>query len=434
MSVYERLVEKEEKLSVIGLGYVGMPIAVAFSEKINVIGFDVNEKKIELYKAGIDPTNEVGNEKISACGVYFTCDEKKLAEAKFHIVAVPTPVKNDKTPDLSPVEGASEILGRNLTKGSVVVFESTVYPGVTEDICVPILEKYSGLKCGTDFKIGYSPERINPGDKVHRLETIKKIVSGMDEQTLEEVANVYSLVVKAGVHKAPSIKVAEAAKVIENSQRDINIAFMNELSIIFNKMGIDTQEVLEAAGTKWNFLKFYPGLVGGHCIGVDPYYLTYKAEQIGYHSQVILAGRRINDDMGKYVAENIVKSLIRAEKNVKGARVAILGFTFKENCPDTRNTKVYDIVKELEEYGIDPIISDPHADKEEAKKLYGVHFAREDEIKDMDCVVLAVAHSEFSKLERKTLDAMFRDGKRVLLDLKGILDKSEYPDYVYWRL
>ena len=316
MSLYERLVNKEERLSLVGLGYVGMPIAVAFSRKIDVVGFDLNAAKIELYKSGVDPTNEVGNEAIKNCKVEFTADETKLREAKFHIVAVPTPVNDDHTPDLTPVEGASRILGRNLQKGSIVVFESTVYPGVTEDVCVPILEAESGLKCGVDFKIGYSPERINPGDKVHRLETIKKIVSGMDAETLDEVANVYELVVEAGVHRAESIKVAEAAKVIENSQRDINIAFMNELSIIFNKMGIDTKSVLEAAGTKWNFLKFQPGLVGGHCIGVDPYYLTYKAEQLGYHSQIILSGRRINDDLGKYCAENLVKQLIKADKPV----------------------------------------------------------------------------------------------------------------------
>ena len=316
-SLYKKLLNKEEKLSLVGLGYVGMPIAVAFAKKIDVVGFDLNAKKIELYKNGIDPTNEVGDEAIKATAVDFTADETKLREAKFHIVAVPTPVNDDHTPDLTPVEGASEILGRNLTKGSVVVFESTVYPGVTEDVCIPILERESGLKCGVDFKIGYSPERINPGDKVHRLETIKKIVSGMDEESLDVIAKVYELVVEAGVHRAESIKVAEAAKVIENSQRDINIAFMNELSIIFNKMGIDTKSVLEAAGTKWNFLKFYPGLVGGHCIGVDPYYLTYKAEMMGYHSQIILSGRRINDDMGKYVAENVVKKLIAADKPVK---------------------------------------------------------------------------------------------------------------------
>ena len=315
-----------------------MPIAVAFSKKVKVVGFDLNAKKIELYKNGVDPTNEVGDDAIKSCTVDFTSDETKLREAKFHIVAVPTPVNDDHTPDLTPVEGASEILGRNLTKGSVVVFESTVYPGVTEEVCVPILERESGLKCGVDFKIGYSPERINPGDKVHRLETIKKIVSGMDEETLDTVAKVYELVVEAGVHRAESIKVAEAAKVIENSQRDINIAFMNELSIIFNKMGIDTKSVLEAAGTKWNFLKFYPGLVGGHCIGVDPYYLTYKAEELGYHSQIILSGRRINDDMGKYVAENTVKNLIKADASIKNAKIAILALHLRKIAP-TRETQ-----------------------------------------------------------------------------------------------
>ncbi|MDE6994997.1 MAG: nucleotide sugar dehydrogenase, partial [Lachnospiraceae bacterium] len=348
MSLYEKIVKGEEKLSLIGLGYVGMPIAVAFARKIKVIGFDLNEKKIQMYKDGIDPTNEVGDEVIKGTTVEFTADAQKLREAKFHIVAVPTPVNRDHTPDLTPVEGASRILGQNLTKGSVVVFESTVYPGVTEEICVPILEKESGLTCGVDFRIGYSPERINPGDKVHRLETITKIVSGMDEETLDTVAKVYELVVEAGVYRAESIKVAEAAKVIENSQRDINIAFMNELSMIFHKMGIDTKAVLEAAGTKWNFLKFMPGLVGGHCIGVDPYYLTYKAEELGYHSKIILSGRRINDDMGKYVAESLVKSLIKVSIPVRHARVAILGFTFKENCPDTRNTKVIDIYKDID--------------------------------------------------------------------------------------
>ncbi len=436
MKLYEKLVNGEEKLSLVGLGYVGMPIAVAFAKKIKVIGYDVNEKKIELYKSGIDPTNEVGNDQIKQTTVEFTADETKLREAKFHIVAVPTPVNDDHTPDLTPVEGASRILGRNLTKGSIVVFESTVYPGVTEDVCVPILEKESGLTCGVDFKIGYSPERINPGDKVHRLETIKKIVSGMDDETLDEVAKVYELVVDAGVHRASCIKVAEAAKVIENSQRDINIAFMNELSIIFNKMGIDTKSVLEAAGTKWNFLKFYPGLVGGHCIGVDPYYLTYKAEMLGYHSQVILAGRRINDDMGKYVAENCVKHLIEAEKAVKNANVAILGFTFKENCPDTRNSKVFDIVKELREYGIEPVIADPTADAEEAKHLYGVEFTDVEHVKNMDAVIVAVAHDCFAKLSMSEMDKFFADGKKVLLDIKGILDRKDYEKagYCYWRL
>ena len=437
MSLYEKIKNNEERLSLVGLGYVGMPIAVAFAKRgVNVIGFDLNAKKIELYKSGIDPTNEVGNDEIKNSTVEFTADETKLREAKFHIVAVPTPVNDDHTPDLTPVIGASEIVGRNLTKGSIVVFESTVYPGVTEDVCLPILERESGMKCGVDFKIGYSPERINPGDKVHRLENIKKIVSGMDEETLENVAKVYEIVVDAGVHRAPSIKVAEAAKVIENSQRDINIAFMNELSIIFNKMGIDTKSVLEAAGTKWNFLKFYPGLVGGHCIGVDPYYLTYKAEMIGYHSQVILAGRRINDDMGKYVAENCVKHLIAADKAVANARVAILGFTFKENCPDTRNTKIIDIVNELGEYGITPMVADPAADAAEAKRLYGIEFADMSEIKNMDAVVLAVAHESFSHLTMKDIDAFFGNGKKVHLDIKGILDRKEYEDngYLYWRL
>ncbi|MBQ8326231.1 MAG: nucleotide sugar dehydrogenase [Lachnospiraceae bacterium] len=438
MSLYEKLVNGEEKLSLVGLGYVGMPIAVAFSKKVKVVGFDLNEKKIGLYKQGIDPTKEVGNEAIKACTVDFTCDEARLREAKFHIVAVPTPVNPDHTPDLSPVEGASTILGRNLVKGSIVVFESTVYPGVTEEVCVPILERESGLKCGVDFKVGYSPERINPGDKVHRLETIVKIVSGMDEETLDTVAKVYELVVDAGVHRAESIKVAEAAKVIENSQRDINIAFMNELSIIFNKMGIDTKAVLEAAGTKWNFLKFFPGLVGGHCIGVDPYYLTYKAEQIGYHSQIILSGRRINDDMGRYVAESLVKNLIKAGNSVADARVGILGFTFKENCPDTRNTKIIDIVNELREYGIEPVISDPTADRDEAKHEYDIEFVDMSEMKDMDAVVLAVAHDEFSSLTEPDIGAMFNpaNDKKVFLDIKGMKSRKEFEEkgYLYWRL
>lgn len=437
MTLYEKLIAKQEKLSLIGLGYVGMPIAIEFAKRgVDVIGFDVNKAKIETYKSGFDPTHEVGDDVIRGTTVEFTADETMLRKAKFHIVAVPTPVNDDHTPDLTPVEGASRTLGRNLTKGSIVVFESTVYPGVTEDICVPILEKESGLKCGVDFKIGYSPERINPGDKVHRLNTITKIVSGMDEEALDTIAKVYEIVVDAGVHRAESIKVAEAAKVIENSQRDINIAFMNELSIIFNKMGIDTKAVLEAAGTKWNFLKFYPGLVGGHCIGVDPYYLTYKAEMLGYHSQIILSGRRINDDMGKYVAENCVKNLIKAEKHVKGAKVAVLGFTFKENCPDTRNSKVYDIVKELREYGIEPVIADPVADAAEARTLYGVQFCGLDDIKDMDAVILAVAHKELAAMTMQQIDAMFGDGQKVLLDIKGLLDRKAYEKagYRYWRL
>lgn len=434
---FEEIKNNKESLSLVGLGYVGMPIAVEFANRgVNVIGFDLNVAKIETYKKGIDPTNEVGDEMIKNTTVEFTANEEDLRRAKFHIVAVPTPVNDDHTPDLTPVEGASRILGRNLTKGSIVVFESTVYPGVTEDVCLPILEKESGLKCGVDFKIGYSPERINPGDKVHRLNTITKIVSGMDEETLDTIAKVYEIVVDAGVHRAESIKVAEAAKVIENSQRDINIAFMNELSIIFNKMGIDTQSVLKAAGTKWNFLNFYPGLVGGHCIGVDPYYLTYKAEELGYHSQIILSGRRINDDMGKYIAESTVKNLIKADKAVKGAKVAILGFTFKENCPDTRNTKIIDIVKELHEYGINPAIADPTADATEAKRLYGVEFVDMETIHNVDAVILAVAHTEFSSFTLEKMNKFYGEGKKVLLDIKGLLNRKEYENegYLYWRL
>lgn len=439
MNLYEKIKNREEKISLVGLGYVGMPIAVSFAKKINVIGFDISEEKVELYRKGVDPTKEVGDEVIKKTTVEFTSDETKLKEAKFHIVAVPTPVNADHTPDLRPVESASRTVGRNLTKGSIVVFESTVYPGVTEEICIPILEKESGMKCGEDFKVGYSPERINPGDKVHRLETIVKIVSGMDEESLDNIAQVYELVVDAGVHRAASIKVAEAAKVIENSQRDINIAFMNELSIIFNKMDIDTNAVLKAAGTKWNFLNFSPGLVGGHCIGVDPYYLTYKAEQMGYHSQIILSGRRINDDMGKYVVENLVKNLIKADVPVKDAKVAILGFTFKENCPDTRNTRVIDIVNELKEYGITPMIADPEADAEEAKHEYGIAFNAVNDIKDMDAVVVAVGHDQFMNLKQDDFNKIYKDANnenKVLLDIKGILDRKEYESagYKYWGL
>lgn len=436
ISLYDRLLSGETALSLTGLGYVGMPIAVTFSKKVRVIGFDLNERKIAAYSNGRDPTGEVGDEAVRGCSVEFTSDESRLREASFHIVAVPTPVHDDHTPDLSPVVSAFEIIGRNLTPGSIIVFESTVYPGVTEDICIPALERSSGLKCGKDFKVGYSPERINPGDKVHRLENIKKIVSGMDRETLDEVARVYELVVEAGVHRAPSIMVAEAAKVIENSQRDINIAFMNELSIIFNKMGIDTRSVLEAAGTKWNFLKFYPRLVGGHCIGVDPYYLTYRADMLGYHSQVILAGRRINDGMGKYIGENVVKSLIKAEKPVKGSRVAILGFTFKENCPDTRNSKVFDIVRELREYGIEPMIADPEADAAETERLYGIKFTDMADIRGMDAVVAAVAHQRFAEFGITDLDRFYGEGRRVLIDVKGLYDRDELEaaGYIYWRL
>ncbi|MDH6431129.1 MULTISPECIES: nucleotide sugar dehydrogenase [unclassified Paenibacillus] len=439
MSLYEKIVNKEEKISLVGLGYVGMPIAVAFAKKANVIGFDLNKVKIEQFKKGIDPINEVGDEAIQQTSVEFTSDENKLREAKFHIIAVPTPVNADKTPDLSPVEGASAIVGRNLTKGSIVVYESTVYPGVTEDICIPILEKESGLKCGIDFKIGYSPERINPGDKVHRLENIIKIVSGIDEETLEEVANVYELVIEAGVHKASSIKVAEAAKVVENSQRDINIAFMNELAMVFDRMNIDTNEVVEAMNTKWNALKFYPGLVGGHCIGVDPYYFVYEAEKLGYHSQIILSGRKINDGMGSFIADAIIKKLILANKVVKQAKVVILGITFKENCPDTRNSKVEDIIKRLNEYDISPIVVDPQASAIDAKREYGVELVSIENVRDADCLVFAVAHEEFKSMSLKQIDMLFGNfdnSEKVIIDVKSILDKSEIENmgYSFWRL
>ena len=437
MDLYQQLKNRETKLSLIGLGYVGMPIAVAFAKEVDVVGFDLNREKIARYKEGKDPTREVGDEVIRNTTVHFTADPADLEEARFHIVAVPTPVKSDHTPDLTPVESASRIVGQHLKPGSIVVYESTVYPGVTEDVCVPILEQESHLTCGKDFHVGYSPERINPGDRVHRLETITKIVSGQDGETLDTVAKVYELVAHAGVYRAESIKVAEAAKVIENSQRDINIAFMNELSMIFRRMGIDTKQVLQAAGTKWNFLPFAPGLVGGHCIGVDPYYLTYKAESLGYHSRIILAGRRINDDMGGYVARELVKSLIASDIAVKGARVAILGFTFKENCPDTRNTKVIDIYRELGEYGITPLVADPEADKEEAKALYGISFCEWSDLHDLDAVIVAVAHDRFQSLKQEDIGKMFGGGnQKVLVDLKGVLDPSSYtaPEYCYWRL
>lgn len=439
MTLYQKLINREEKISVIGLGYVGMPIAVAFAKKVNVIGFDLNEQKINLYKSGIDPTNEVGNELIEKSTVEFTTNELKLNEAKFHIVAVPTPINLDKTPDLSPVVGASAIVGRNLSKGSIVVYESTVYPGVTEEVCIPILEKESGLICGIDFKVGYSPERINPGDKIHRLENIKKIVSGMDADCLDEIANIYELVIDVGVHRAGSIKVAEAAKVVENSQRDINIAFMNELAMVFDRMNIDTQEVIDAMNTKWNALKFYPGLVGGHCIGVDPYYFVYEAEKLGYHSQIILSGRKINDGMGEFIADAIIKKLILSNKVVRQSKITILGLTFKENTPDTRNSKVVDIINSLKEYGIEPVIVDPEANAAEALHEYGIKIASLNEAKNSDCLVLAVAHDVFKNMSLKELDQLFGNidySEKILIDVKSILDKKEIEEkgYSYWRL
>jgi UDP-N-acetyl-D-galactosamine dehydrogenase len=427
------------KISLIGLGYVGMPIAVAFAEKgQDVIGFDINQSKVELYKKGIDPTNEVGNERLSKVNnILFTSDEKELDNSNFFIVAVPTPVREDKVPDLSPVVGATKVVARHLKKGDYVVFESTVYPGATEEVCVPLLEEISGLKFCEDFKVGYSPERINPGDHVHRLETIVKVVSGCDEESLEKIAKVYEIVIDAGVYKASSLKVAEAAKVIENTQRDLNIAFMNELSIIFDKMGIDTLEVLEAAGTKWNFLNFRPGLVGGHCIGVDPYYLTYKAQIIGYHPQIILAGRRLNDGMGKVIAEKTIKNLIKNEITIKGSKVLVMGLTFKEDCPDLRNSKVIDVIHELEDYGCEVIVTDPLADKEEAYHEYKVNLVDFDELKDIDAIVLAVAHKEYKQLSSDEYKNLYNknNDKLTLLDVKSILDKSKFSDdFDIWRL
>ena len=433
----KELLNKETKLSLIGLGYVGMPIAVAFSKYVDVIGFDVNEEKIAQYKNGIDPTNEVGNDAISKCMVEFTSNEKKLREAKFHIVAVPTPVNQDKTPDLFPVESASRVVGRNLTKGSYVVYESTVYPGVTEDVCIKILEEESGLKCGIDFKVGYSPERINPGDKIHRLENIKKIVSGMDEESLNTIAEVYELVIEAGVHKASSIKVAEAAKVVENSQRDINIAFMNELAMVFDKMNISTHEVVEAMNTKWNALGFYPGLVGGHCIGVDPYYFIYQAEKLGYHSQIIASGRKINDGMGSFVADVAVRELVKKGYSPKNAKIAILGLTFKENCPDLRNSKVEDIINRLAEYEINPLIVDSWADKNEAKKEYGVSLTNFDELSNIDCLIISVAHNENKSLTIEQLKKITgKSRNKLIIDVKSCLNKElvEREGYFYWSL
>ena len=431
MELYEKLVSGEEKLSLVGLGYVGMPIAVAFARRIKVIGFDLNEKKIGLYKNGIDPTNEVGNEVIKNTKVEFTADAAKLREAKFHIVAVPTPVNDDHTPDLTPVEGASRILGQNLTRGSVVVFESTVYPGVTEDICVPILEKESGLKCGVDFKIGYSPERINPGDKVHRLETIVKIVSGMDEETLDTVAKVYELVVEAGVYRAGSIKVAEAAKVIENSQRDINIAFMNELSIIFDRMGVNTFDVLKAAGTKWNFLPFSPGWVGGHCIGVDPYYLVHKAKELQYHTKMINSGRYVNDSKGRYIGKKVVKKIISQGKNILGAHVLVMGITFKENVSDIRNSKVADIINEFKDFGAEVDVMDPFASPSEVLQEYGIRLV-EKPGKKYDAVVVAVAHIAYLKLDESYFLSITNE-HAVLADVKGVY-RGNIHQMIYWSL
>ena len=437
-NLYEKIINKEESISLVGLGYVGMPIAVEFAKKgVNVIGFDLNKAKIELYKKGIDPTKEVGDDVISKSTVCFTSNEADLKKAKFHIVAVPTPVNTDHTPDLTPVIGASEILGRNLTKGSIVVYESTVYPGCTEDVCIPILERESGLKCGVDFKIGYSPERINPGDKVHRLQNIRKIVSGMDKESLDTIKKVYDIVIEVGTYPVSNIRTAEAVKVVENSQRDINIAFMNELAMVFDRMDIDTNEVVDGMNTKWNALGFRPGLVGGHCIGVDPYYFTYQAEKLGYHSQIILNGRIVNDSMGKYVADAAIKEMIKAGKAPKESKVVILGLTFKENCPDTRNSKVNDIIVRLAEYDIKPIVVDPWASERDALHEYNVTLTKLEDVKDVDCIIVAVAHNEFRALKLDDLKKYFKAGKQgVLIDVKGLYNVNELKasDIRWWRL
>ena len=440
MNVFEQLIGKKTKLALVGLGYVGMPIAVAFAKKVNVIGFDSNSHKISLYKKGIDPTLEVGDEAIKNTTVEFTDDAERLKEARFIIVAVPTPVNNDHTPNLDPVESASHVVGKNLSKGSIVVYESTVYPGVTEDVCVPILEKESGMKCGVDFKVGYSPERINPGDKKHRLENIKKIVSGMDEESCKEIEKVYNLVIEVGTYPVSSIKTAEAIKVVENSQRDINIAFMNELAMVFDRMGIDTNEVVDGMNTKWNALGFRPGLVGGHCIGVDPYYFTYEAEKLGYHSQIILNGRMVNDGMGKFVADTTIREMILAGKTIRISNIAILGLTFKENCPDIRNSKVADIINRLKEYGVTPVVVDPWANKDEALKEYGVDLVNVEDLHDIDCVILAVAHDAFKKMSLADFNAFYRqcrqDEKNVLIDVKGIyaVNDLKKSGLMWWRL
>ena len=440
MDLYNKIVNGDEKVALIGLGYVGMPIAVAFASKgVKVIGFDLNKRKIELYKNGIDPTLEVGNDKIKETQVEFTSDERKISEAKFIIVAVPTPVNTDHTPDLTPVISASKIVGKNMTKGRIVVYESTVYPGCTENVCLPILEEESGLRCGVDFKIGYSPERINPGDKIHRLENIRKIVSGCDKESLEVIKNVYDIVIEVGTYPVSNLRTAEAIKVVENSQRDINIAFMNELAMVFDRMDIDTNEVVDGMNTKWNALGFRPGLVGGHCIGVDPYYFTYEAEKLGYHSQIILNGRIVNDAMGAYIADAAIKQMIVAGQTPKQSKVVILGLTFKENCPDIRNSKVSDIIKRLSQYEITPIVVDPWANEDEASKEYNVQLVKLDQVTEADCIIIAVGHNEFRNIRIEELNHMFKDvqnSKKVLLDVKGIykIEELKNSGFSYWRL
>lgn len=434
---FDDFINKKRSIAIVGLGYVGLPLAIALARHFAVIGFDISEARVKLLNEGKDTTREVDDGAMRATAATFTTDLAAMAEADVIIVAVPTPVDDHKTPDLTPVIRACQTVGSVLQPGKIVVFESTVYPGVTEEECVPILEKVSGLVFGRDFSVGYSPERINPGDKIHTLETVMKIVAGSDVPTRDLLADIYGAVVRAGIHKAPSIKVAEAAKVIENTQRDLNIALMNELAMIFHNLGLDTIDVLEAAGTKWNFLPFRPGLVGGHCIGVDPYYLTYKAEETGYQPQVILAGRRINDSMGVYVARTAVKMMIQAGRHVKDARVAVLGLTFKENVPDLRNSKVIDIIAELEDFGAKVLVHDPLADAAEAKKEYGVDLAAFEDLSNLDAVILAVGHEAYKSVSPESLAMRFADKNAVVvLDVKGFWDKHalEKNGCAHWRL
>lgn len=429
--MYDKLVSKEAKLALVGLGYVGLPIALEFAKKISVIGFDINEERLAKMRQGIDPCRELGCDAFVDADIKFVSSIDKLSEASFFIVAVPTPIDSHNQPDLTPLLGATRSVAKALKKGDYVVFESTVYPGCTEEDCLPILEEISGLKVGVDFKIGYSPERINPGEKVHTLPNTIKIVSGCDAEALDEIAKVYELVVKPGVHRAPNIKVAEAAKIIENTQRDVNIALMNELSIIFSRIGINTYDVIEAAGTKWNFLKFYPGLVGGHCIGVDPYYLVYKANELKYHSQIISAGRFINDTMGGYIAKKLVKKMIAIGKGILGARVLVMGLTFKENVADIRNSKVVDIINELKDFGVDVDVVDPYADSEEVKRMYGFKLIEKPR-NNYDAVVVAVSHDEYKGLDEKFFKTLTYDNA-VLVDVKGMY-REKIQELKYWSL
>ncbi|WP_094605562.1 UDP-N-acetyl-D-glucosamine 6-dehydrogenase [Sporomusa silvacetica DSM 10669] len=440
LEVFNGIQTKKDYLAVVGLGYVGLPIAVAFAEKVKTLGFDINQEKIAICKKGIDPTQEIGDEKIQSSTLEFTTDPARLQAAKMIIVAVPTPINGDKTPNLSPVVYASQIVGKNLSKGSIVVFESTVYPGVTEDICIPILETESGLRCGRDFKVGYSPERINPGDKVHRLDNIIKIVSGIDEETLEEIAAIYELIIHASVYKAPSIKVAEAAKLSENAQRDINIAFMNELAMAFDRMGINTKDVIDAMNTKWNALGFYPGLVGGHCIGIDPYYFIYQAEVLGYHSEIIAAGRKVNDGMATFIAHNVIKKMIQAGKNVNKSNIYVMGVSFKENCPDMRNSKAVDICKQLAGYGITVKVVDPVVDKTEYKRELNQELVEIKDISNADCLIFLVGHQQFKDIAVTDIERMFKQknnqSKHVIIDIKNVIEQKKLEEevYSYWSL